>query len=85
MLIWIRYIAYAPHSYRLVESPSPPPLPSYIPIDFGRILSHTPPPIPPVSCGVLACFTLLEWSIHIYRIFVVEKGIPCSSFTKKIC
>ena len=31
----------------------------------------------------LACFTLLEWGVHINGIFVVEKGIPCSSFTKE--
>ena len=31
----------------------------------------------------LACFTFLEWGIRINGIFVVEKGIPCSSFTKK--
>ena len=54
---------------------------SHIPIYFGRILF-------PCSClfsGVktLACFTLLERGIHANGIFVVEKGIPVSSFTKK--
>ena len=54
---------------------------SHIPIDFGRILFPSSYLFPGVI--TLACFTLLEWGIYINGIFVVEKCIPCSSFTKK--
>ena len=53
----------------------------HVPIDFGRI--HFPSSYLFPGVITLACFTLLE-CVHIYGIFVVEKGIPCSSFTKKI-
>ena len=60
---------------------------SHIPIDFGRPFDvEFFPPSSYLFPGLitLACFTLLERGVHTNGIFVVEKGIPCSSFTKKI-
>ena len=68
-MIWNRYIAYVPHSYRLWSTlwHRIPPSPSYL---FPGVIT-------------LACFTFLEWVVHINGVFVLEKDIPCSSFTKK--
>ena len=69
ILIWNRYIAYVPHSYRLWSTL------------WQRILFPSSSLFPGVI--TLVCFTLLEWGVHLNGIFLLEKDILCSSFTMK--